>query len=124
MGGAGTLAFDNEAAHAIVAGLAAGPRRLRDLAGAGAATPDVLANALVLACAGAVRPVAPVDAPVAALNRVLCGRLGGADEVKHLALSCGTAVRVEPATIRALRDGQRPADPATARWLGFLAVHS
>ena len=54
---AGQLNFDNAAARAIVATLAAGPRRLRDIAEQGGVAPtDVIANAMVLCASSQISP--------------------------------------------------------------------
>lgn len=77
---AGRIRFDNEAAHAILAGLVAGPRTLRaihDRGGAGTAA-DVLNAADALFVAGHILPVDPPgEAPAAtAFNAEAAGRAG------------------------------------------------
>jgi SAM-dependent methyltransferase len=106
---AGPLGYDSPAAREIVAALAGG--RL----------PSVLdLHALLTLCAaGDIMPAEPSRAPVEKLNRVLCGRVDGPEEIRWLALPCGTAVEVEPGLLRALRDGQ----PVEDGWRGFLASH-
>src|SRR5262249_3675351 len=65
---AGRLGFDNASARAIVAALAAGPRRLGDLAEQGSmAAGDMVANAVVLCASNQIRPVEATPAPVAAV---------------------------------------------------------
>jgi hypothetical protein len=122
--GAGRLAVDNAIARDIVAALAGGPQRLLDLAPGGISIQDLLANLIVLCCAGAVRPVEPRHGSVAAVNRLICRRVDGPEEIDHIALPCGTAVRAEPALLRALRDGKRITDPTLACWLDLFAVHA
>jgi len=56
---------------------------------------------------------------VADLNRALCGRVDGPEEIRWLALPCGTAVEIDPGLLRALRDGQ----PVDGGWRHFLACH-
>ncbi len=66
---AGTLRFDNAAAHAILGGLAAGPRTLRSIHGQGGAgtIADILNTADALAISGQITPVdPPAIAPAAA----------------------------------------------------------
>jgi hypothetical protein len=122
--GAGRLAFDNTIARGIVAALAGGPQRLLDMAPAGISMQDLLANLIVLCCAGAVRPVEPRDASVAALNQVIWRRVDGPEEIDHIALPCGTAIRAEPALLRALRDGNHITDPTLSCWLNLFAVYA
>jgi SAM-dependent methyltransferase len=106
---AGSLTYDSPAARAIVAELNAG--RL-------ARTED-LKTLLTLCAAGDIMPAEPGHAAVADLNRTLCRRVDGAEEIRWLVLPCGTAVEVDPGLLRALRDG-RPLDDG---WRGFLASH-
>jgi SAM-dependent methyltransferase len=121
---AGHFTFDHTAAHAVVAALAGGPARLANIAaGSTIDAKDILANALVLAAVGAVRPVEPGATPVAALNRAIARRLNGDDAIEIVALPCGTALEVDRALVAALRDGSAP-DPATfPGWREFLAAH-
>jgi SAM-dependent methyltransferase len=119
---AGRLDFDSPVARAIVAALAAGPRCLSQIATADTSAQDLIASMIALCCGGAVRPVESGDVSVAALDRAILNRLGGNEEIGAFALPCGTAVRVEPALLRALRDGRRPDDPALSRWFDFIAA--
>ena len=112
---AGHLDYDNPAAHAIVAALAAGPRRLADLPAGGCDPRDLLANALALCAAGSVRPVEPDHVPVATLNRALRRHLGGSDETPLIALPCGTALELDGHLLDLLTSGRDPA------WRDFLA---
>ena len=121
---AGQLAFDNIVSRYIVAVLAGGPLRLSDMSADGIAAQDLLANLIVLCCSGAVRPVEPSDVSVATLNRAIESRVNGLERTEYVALSCGTAVRVEPALLRARRDGEQAADAMGTRWLDFLAVNA
>jgi SAM-dependent methyltransferase len=106
---AGSLTYDSPAARAIVAELTAG--RL-------AKTED-LQTLLTLCAAGDIMPAEPGRASVADLNRTLCRRVDGAEEIRWLALPCGTAVEVDLGLLRALRDGQ----PLEDGWRHFLACH-
>ncbi len=106
---AGSFTYDSPAARAIVAELNAG--RL-------ARTED-LKTLLTLCAAGDIMPAEPGHASVADLNRALCGRVDGPEEIRWLALPCGTAVEVDPGLLRALRDG-RPLDDG---WRHFFAAH-
>jgi hypothetical protein len=106
---AGSLTYDRPAARAIVAELNAG--RL-------AITKD-LKTLLTLCAAGDIMPAEPGHASVADLNRALFSRVDGPEEIRWLALPCGTAVEVDPGLLRALRDG-RPLDDG---WRHFFAAH-
>jgi hypothetical protein len=106
---AGSFAYDSPAARAIVAELNAG--RL-------AITED-LKMLLTLCAAGDIMPAEPGRASAADLNRTLCRRVDGPEEIRWLALPCGTAVEVDPGLLRALRDG-RPLDEG---WRHFFAAH-
>jgi len=120
---AGRLAFDNAAARAIVAALAAGPRRLGDVAETSeAAVEDLIANALVLCASGQVRPVEAASVPVAVMNAAVSRRLGGAEEIPYLALPCGTAIAVTD-TVRSLLRGDAGDGDDVRAWQEFLAVH-
>jgi hypothetical protein len=114
---AGHLDFDNPPAHTIVAALAAAPSRLADIAAAGIEPRDLLANALALCAAGAVRPVETNQMPVATLNRALRRRLGGPDDTPLIALPCGTALEIDGHMLDLLASGRDPA------WTKFLAAH-
>jgi hypothetical protein len=97
------VSFDNAAARAIVASLATGPAILAEIGDrSGVSAQDLLANTLVLAASDAIRPVEATQHSVAALNRAICDRRGSADAIAHLALSCGTALRVEADLLSAL----------------------
>jgi hypothetical protein len=110
---AGPFAYDSPAARAVVAALAAGrPASIGDLT-----------TLLTLCAAGDIMPAEPGHAAVANLNRVLCGRVDGPEEIRWLALPCGTAVEVDPELLRALRDGQSIDDKRFPGWRDFLASH-
>src|SRR5438874_6199652 len=106
---AGSFAYDRPAARAIIAALAAGQP-------AGTGDPETL---LTLCAAGDIMPAEPGHASVADINRTLFGRVDGPEEIRWLALPCGTAVEVDPGVLRALRDGQS----IDEGWRGFLASH-
>jgi SAM-dependent methyltransferase len=120
---AGAFAYDNPVTRAIVAALAAGPRALAGLAPNPATAEDLLKNILTLCAAGDILPVEPVCAPVAALNRALCGRFDGPEEIRWLALPCGTALEVDRGLLRLLRNGEEIGDDRFPGWRGFLASH-
>ena len=122
---AGRLRFDNEAARAVVAGLARGPRRLADVAAASTlAEQDVLANALVLCAAGAVRPVETRRVAVDALNRSILRRLGGPEELRCFALSCGTALTLDRALLKVLRRNGSFERAGFKGWRDYLDAHT
>jgi SAM-dependent methyltransferase len=106
---AGSVNYDSPAARAIVTELSTG--RL-------ARTEDVK-TLLTLCAAGDIMPAEPGRASVSHLNQVLCGRVDGPEEIRWLALPCGTAVEVDLGLLRALRDGQ----PVDDDWRRFLASH-
>ena len=106
---AGSFAYDSPAARAIIARLAAGQP-------AGTGDPKAL---LTLCAAGDIMPAEAGHASVADINRALFGRVDGPEEIRWLALPCGTAVEVDPGLLRSLRDGQ----PLDEGWRGFLASH-
>jgi SAM-dependent methyltransferase len=105
----GPFRYDGPAARAIVAGLAAG----------GPAGPSDLKTLLTLCAAGDIVPGEPGRVSVAALNETICARVDGPEEIRWLALPCGTAVEADRGLLRALRDG-RPVDDD---WRHFLACH-
>ena len=116
---AGERAYDTPTARAIVAALADGPRLLADLARA----PDLLKNLLVLCAAEQVMPVEPGCEPVANLNRAIWRRLDGSEEIRWLALPCGSAHETDRGLLRLLRDGATIDDERYPGWRGFLASH-
>jgi SAM-dependent methyltransferase len=106
---AGSVNYDCPAARAIVTELNAGrPARTEDLK-----------TLLTLCAAGDILPAEPGHASVANLNRALYGRVDGPEEIRWLALPCGTAVEVDSGLLRALRDGQ----PVDDGWRQFFASH-
>ena len=113
---AGYLDFDNPAARAIVAALAARPSCLDDIATPEIEPRDLLANGLALCAAGAVRPVETGRVPVAILNRALRRHLTGADDTPLIALPCGTALEIDGHRLDLLTSGRDPA------WRDFLAA--
>jgi len=119
---AGQLRFDNPFTRRIVARLAGGPRRLGDIAIRDEEIGNLIANALVLCAARMVRPVEGADAPVKKLNETILRRLGGAEELRHLALPCGTALRLDPNLMRALGD-KFGIDESLTAWRDFLRLH-
>jgi hypothetical protein len=87
------------------------------------ASAAVLEAVLTLCAAGDVMPVEPPHASPAELNRILCGRVDGPEEIRWLALPCGTAVEVDQGLLRVLRDGKEIDDSRFPGWRGFLASH-
>ena len=93
------MKFDNRAARHIVKELAAGPRRLGDLAAAEISAQDLLANAVALTAAGSLWPVEAADAAdasVEGINNAIRRRAGTPDEIRFHALPFGTALPVTP----------------------------
>jgi SAM-dependent methyltransferase len=91
---AGSVKFDNRAARYIVKELAAGPRRLSDLAVTEISAQDLLANAVALTAATTLWPVEMADTPVEAINSALRQRAGTPDDIRFQALPHGTAIPV------------------------------
>lgn len=123
---AGKLSFDNGTARGIVGALADGPQRGAALS-EGRDAQDVVANLMALCSAGAVRPVALRDVATARINAEVYRRIGGPEPLDALALCCGTAVRLDPAVLRQLRDGLDAGANAlssAAGWARFLAAHT
>jgi SAM-dependent methyltransferase len=110
---AGACAYDSSAARAIIAALAAGQP----------ASADDMGALLTLCAAGNIMPAEPGRVSVTDLNQTLYGRVDGPEEIRWLALPCGTAVEVDPGLLRALRDGQSIDDSRFPGWRGFLASH-
>lgn len=119
---AGLFSYDNPAARAIVNALAAGPRSLCGLLPEDAPA-EILKAVLTLCAAGDIVPVEPRSAEVSDLNRILCGRVDGPEEIGWLALPCGTAIEVDRGLMRLLRDGEQIDDAQFPGWDGFLASH-
>lgn len=113
---AGTVGFDNPVAHRIVARLAEGPSRLDACLDLGNSDQDVLANMIVLCCAGAVRPVAAAAIDVTRLNETVRDHVNPSAKVVNLALPCGTALRVDRDVVAGPGDGSE-----TPAWRDFLA---
>ena len=110
---AGSFAYDRPAARAIIAALAAGqPAKTGDLK-----------TLLTLCAAGDIMPAEPGRVSVADLNRALCRRVDGPEEIRWLALPCGTAVEVDPGLLRALRDRQSIDDSRFPGWREFFGSH-
>ena len=113
---AGPLSYESPAARAIIATMAAAPRALT----AGAKDLKAL---LTLCAAGDIMPAEPGWVPVDALNRTLCARVDGPEEIGWLALPCGTAVAADRGLLRLLRDGKQIDEVRFPGWAGFLASH-
>jgi SAM-dependent methyltransferase len=115
---AGSVGCDCPAARKIVGALAAGPRSMVGLLGA-----EDLSTVLALCAIGDIIPVEAENAKVADLNRALCGRVDKPDEVRWLALPCGTALEINRSLMRQLRDGAEIDDKQFPGWRRFLASH-
>jgi hypothetical protein len=119
----GQIAYDDPASRAIVAALAAGPRRLADIEADAADAQDPLDTMLMLCAAGEAMPVEDASAVVDSINKALYHRLGGPEEVRWLALPCGTAIELDPGLMRVLRDGAGIDEDRFPGWRNFLAAH-
>ena len=116
---AGEVGFDTPIAHRIVDALAGGPRRLSDVAIPGCSAQDVLANALALCAANAIRPVSARAADVSRLVAALPADVdGGGPDLFRLS-PFGTAFYAG-ATRQDARDGV--ATVGAAAWDRFLAA--
>lgn len=111
---AGPLAYEGPAARAIIAALARGPRPITGMT----EDPEIV---VTLCAAGDIMPVERGDAGVGDLNRLLCGRVDGPEEIGWLALPCGTALKADRALLRAIRDGQAIDERRFPGWRGLLA---
>jgi SAM-dependent methyltransferase len=121
---AGQLRYDNAFARKLTAGLAGGPRPLADICTEFALAPqDVLANALVLSAAGALRPVERSPTPIRNLNEAIYRRLGGPEEIRFIALPCGTAIPIDESLLPLVKESE-PIDKENSReWHDFLTAH-
>jgi hypothetical protein len=100
-----------------VAALAAGPRRLAQIAEDSIPVKDLVANALVLSAAGAIWPVEGGCECVEGINGAIFRRAGGPEEIRHVALPFGTAVAVSSELLMHLRDGDTPRDDEFGTWV-------
>jgi hypothetical protein len=117
---AGRLGYDNAVARHLVAELAQGPRRLRDITAPGIARSELLANLLTLCAAGQVLPVEGANAPVRKLMATLQRRLDTPLEAPYLPLPCGTALRLPRELLGAMRN--RTSLRGFPGWQEFLAA--
>jgi SAM-dependent methyltransferase len=119
---AGPLVNDTPAARAIIDALTRGARSLTGAASSPATAQD-LKTILTLCAAGDIMPVEPRHAPVGDLNRILCGRIDGPEEIRWLALPCGTALEIDRGLMRLLRDGGEIDQRRFPGWRDFLGAH-
>ncbi|MBO0739593.1 MAG: hypothetical protein J2P48_24150, partial [Alphaproteobacteria bacterium] len=68
-------------------------------------------------------PVEPGQAAVRELNRALLRRCGGPEEIRWIALPCGTALELDCDLIRLLRDGEEIDECRFPGWRDFIAAH-
>lgn len=115
---AGPLVYDTSAARAIIAALTRGPRALT-----GPATAQDLETILTLCATGDMMPAEPRKAPAGDLNRILCRRIDGPEEIRWLALPCGTALEIDRGLMRLLRDGGEIDQSRFPGWRDFLGAH-
>ena len=121
---AGHLRYDNPVARGIVAALAGGPRPLTDISTEfGVAAQDVLANALVLSAAYGLRPVERSRTPVRNLNEAIYRRLGGPEEIRFLALPCGTALPINDVMLSLIKGSETMKKGECDEWRDFLVAH-
>jgi hypothetical protein len=120
---AGQLRYDNAVARNIVTALAGGPRALTDIcAEFGLAQQDALANALTLSAAGALCPVERSRSKIRNLNEAIYRRLGGPEEIRYLALPCGTALPINATLLSILKGSEPPKKDEGREWHDFLTT--
>ena len=121
---AGRLRYDNAVSRAVVAMLARGPRPLAQICTeVNVPAKNVLANTLVLSTAIALRPVERNSSPVANLNQAIYRRLGAPDEIRFLALPCGTALPMQDVLLSLIKGSETVKQDERVRWEGFLAAY-
>jgi len=121
---AGQLRFNNAAARSIVSILSAGPASLAEIiAKSTLPSQNLLANLLVLCTADAVWPVEPHRVSVVSVNEAIRRRLSGPEEIRYLALPCGTATAIDDALLRLLRYGRRTNAGKHRDWQDFFTSH-
>jgi SAM-dependent methyltransferase len=121
---AGRLRFDSAAARSIVSILSAGPASLAEIiAKSTLPSQNLLANLLVLCTANAVWPVEPHRVSVVSVNEAIRRRLGGPEEIRYLALPCGTATAIDDGLLRLLRCGRRSSAGKHRDWQDFFTSH-
>jgi SAM-dependent methyltransferase len=120
---AGFHPYNNPTARAIVGALVDGPRSFAEVASVQASPQDLAPNVLLLCAVGDAVPVEPGRAPVETLNRAIFRRLDGPEQIRWLALPCGTALDVDLSLMRRLRDGEKIDEDEFPGWRGFLASH-
>jgi SAM-dependent methyltransferase len=120
---AGTVSYDYPATRAIVGALASGTRSLCGDPPIDWTPAEAVNAVLTLCAAGDVIPIEPRYAKVDKLNRVLCSRVDGPEEIRWLALPSGTAVEVDRALMRLLRDTRDVDETHFPGWRRLLASH-
>ena len=119
----GQIVYDDPVTRAIIAALAAGPRSLADIVADADQAQERLDAVLMLCAAGDAMPVEGACAVVASINKTVFQRLGGPEEIRWLALPCGTAIELDCSLMRQLRDGLTIDDNRFPGWRNFLAAH-
>jgi hypothetical protein len=79
---------------------------------------------MTLCATGDIIPVEPGSADVGNLNRLLSSRVGRPDEIRWLALPCGTALEVDRELMALVRDGEKIDDTKFPGWRQLLAAHA
>jgi SAM-dependent methyltransferase len=121
---AGRVRYDNAVARGIVTALAAGPCPLANVSTEfSLASEDVLANALMLSAANALRPVEGSRVPTRNLNEAIYRRLGGPEEIRFLALPCGTALPINDILLRLIEGRETIKEGDDQGWRSMLAAH-
>ena len=121
---AGQLRFDNAATRSIVSILSVGPASLAEIiAKSTLPSQNLLANLLVLCTADAVWPVEPHRVSVVSVNEAIRRRLSGPEEIRYLALPCGTATAIDDALLRFLRHGRTTNAGKHRDWQDFFTSH-
>jgi SAM-dependent methyltransferase len=121
---AGRVRYDNSVARGIVAALAPRPRSLSEVSAEfSLALENVLANALILSGAGALRPVEGSRVSTRNLNEAIYRRLGGPEEIRFLALPCGTALPINDVLLRLIVGRETIKRGDDGGWRNILAAH-
>jgi SAM-dependent methyltransferase len=119
---AGEVRFDTPSAHRLVEALAGGPLRLADIAAPDSpAAQDLLANALALCAANAVRPVSARAADVTRLVAALPTVIDGGGPVPFRLSPFGTALYAGAPPPEAAWDGLGPV--GADAWNRFLSAY-
>jgi hypothetical protein len=77
----------------------------------------------MLSAADALRPVERSRAPVSELNEAIYRRLSGPEEIRFLALPCGTALPIDDVLLSLIKGNETMKKGKGGEWRDFLAAH-